>query len=93
MGVDIDENGTVVLSRRKEPLNEVVKVMEHKKVVKVMVDEDTGDALYEHIGVGAGGVEWHTGVFVVEKGCEYKRNELVNARENREKDADIYRLC
>ena len=67
MGVDIEEDGTVVL-KRKKPLEEVVRVYEHKKVVRTFVDEDTGDELYEHIGIGKGGFEWHTGVFVVERG-------------------------
>jgi len=48
--------------------NEVVRTYKHKKVVRTFVDEDTGDELYEHIGIGEGGIEYHTGVFVVEKG-------------------------
>ena len=70
MGVDIDENGTVIFPKRKERLNEVVSISEHRKVVKIAVDEDTGDELYEHIGIGKGGVEWRTGVFVIERGAQ-----------------------
>lgn len=67
MGVDIEEDGTVILKRKKR-LNEVVTTYEHKKIVKTFVDDDTGDTLYEHIGKGNGGSEWHTGIFVVERG-------------------------
>jgi len=66
MGVEIDEDGMVILKRRKQ-LNEVARTHEHKKVMKIAVDEETGDELYEHIGIGKGGLEWHTGLFVVER--------------------------
>ena len=42
--------------------------MKTNEVVRTFVDEDTGDELYEHIGIGKGGFEWHTGVFVVVRG-------------------------
>ena len=65
MCVDIGADGIVVLKRKKR-LNEVVHTYADKKVVKIAAD-DGGDELYEHIGVGKGGIEWHTGVFVIEK--------------------------
>lgn len=58
------------IPKSKDQLNEVVATFEHKKIVKTFVDEDTGDTLYEHIGIGKGGFEWHTGVFVVERGVK-----------------------
>jgi len=71
MGVDIVD-GVVVLKRKKR-LNEVVRANAYRKIVKTFVDDDTGDTLYEHIGTCKGGFEWHTGVFVVERGGKNKQ--------------------
>lgn len=45
---------------------EVVRESEYVKVVKIVVDGATGEELYEHMGKGKNGIEWHTGLLVVE---------------------------
>jgi len=43
------------------------KISEDRKIVLIAIDGDSSDRLYEHIGTGKGGIEWHTGTFVIEK--------------------------
>lgn len=48
-------------------VGDIVNETKFKKIVVKAIDKDTGDVLYEHIGKGAGGFEWSTGVLVVER--------------------------
>ena len=44
---------------------DIVRETPTKKIVVLAADETA--IVYEHLGKGAGGVEWHTGLIVIEK--------------------------